>query len=223
MRPPRPTFVDDCGPAAAGAPRRNPQRRRLLAVLGGGIALGGVAALGLRPVRAANETIEVLRAWFEPSPENDTWMLAADVLVPLPSRLEEALQRGVPLHFVAEFELSRGRWYWLDEKIAQASQTFRLSYHALTRQYRVTLNGLAQHYPTLDEAVRAMGTVRGWRVVEVDLLRPGTPYDAQVRMRLDTGQLPKPFQVTALTNRDWTLQAEWKRFTFSPETARSGQ
>lgn len=195
----------------------------MLAALAGGVALGAVGAMAPRVLRAATDTIEVLRAGFEPSPENDVWMLSADVVVPLPPKLSEALQRGVPLYFVADFELNRGRWYWLDERIAQASQTYRLSYHALTRQYRVTLNGLAQHYGSLDEALRGLGTVRGWRVVEIDQVKPGTAYDAQVRMRLDTGQLPKPFQVTVLTNRDWTLQAEWKRFTFSPETAKSGQ
>ncbi len=223
MRLIRPPFVDDCGAAAAGARRRDTGRRRLLAALGSGLTLGTLGALAPRALRAASDTIEVLRAWFEPSPENDAWMLASDIAVPLPAKLSEALKGGVPMYFVAEFELNRGRWYWLDERIAQSSQTYRLSYHALTRQYRVTLNGLAQHYGSLDEALRGLGTVRGWRVVEIDQLKPGTAYEAQVRMRLDTGQLPKPFQVTVLTNRDWTLQAEWKRFTFSPETARSGQ
>jgi hypothetical protein len=28
--------------------------------------------------------------------------------------LEEAIQKGVPLYFVFEFELSRPRWYWVD-------------------------------------------------------------------------------------------------------------
>jgi hypothetical protein len=177
----------------------------------------------LRPVQAAAETIEVLRAWIEPSAEPEAWSLSADVVVPMPGRLEEAVHRGVALHFVTEFELSRGRWYWWDERIAQASRTSRLAYHAITRQYRLTVNGQSQPFATLDEAVQALGMVRDWRVVDGDALKAGTTYDAQVRMRLDTGQLPKPFQVTAFTNRDWTLHAEWKHFTFNTETARSEQ
>ena len=31
-------------------------------------------------------------------------------------------------------------------------------------------------------------------------------------MRLDTAQLPKPFQVSALANREWTLASPWKRW-----------
>jgi hypothetical protein len=34
-------------------------------------------------------------------------------------------------------------------------------------------------------------------------------------MRLDTTQLPKPFQVSALANREWTLASQWKRWELS--------
>jgi hypothetical protein len=37
-------------------------------------------------------------------------------------------------------------------------------------------------------------------------------------MRLDTTQLPKPFQLTAITSREWTLTSDWKRFAFAPST-----
>ena len=45
-------------------------------------------------------------------------MLNAEFDLTLNATLEEALQRGVPLYFVLEFEISRPRWYWLDEKVA---------------------------------------------------------------------------------------------------------
>jgi hypothetical protein len=35
-------------------------------------------------------------------------------------------------------------------------------------------------------------------------------------MRLDTSELPKPFQVSALANRDWKLASDWRRITWSP-------
>jgi hypothetical protein len=41
-------------------------------------------------------------------------------------------------------------------------------------------------------------------------------YDAALRMRLDTTQLPKPFQLTALTSRELHLDSPWKRFVLSP-------
>ena len=46
---------------------------------------------------------------------DDGHVLAADFSFDLNQRLEEAVTKGVVLFFVAEFELTRPRWYWLDE------------------------------------------------------------------------------------------------------------
>ncbi len=195
-------------------------RRRLLQ---GIPALAAAVLLAGLPAPARADSIEVADVRLEPSFEGDAWALSADFTVPISSRIEESVNRGVALYFVAEFELQRPRWYWWDEKVVQASQTYRLSYHALTRQYRLSINGYQQHYPSLVDAVRAISLLRGWKVVSADRVLPGYTYDAMVRLRLDVSQLPKPFQITAITNRDWNLQAEWKRFAFNPETAKSAQ
>jgi hypothetical protein len=177
-------------------------------------ALWAVVALIPHPAIAA-DAIEVVSARLEPAAGSEGWVLSASFDIPLPSSLEEAVSRGVPLYFVVEFELVRPRWYWWDERSVEARQVYRLSYHALTRQYRVALNGLQQSFGTLADAIASMSRVR-WTVMEPTQVNAGSSYEAQVRMRLDVSQLPKPFQVTAITNRDWTLQAEWKRFKFVP-------
>jgi hypothetical protein len=143
----------------------------------------------------------------------DGIFLHADFEFELTSRLEDALAKGVPLYFVTEFELVRPRWYWLDERVATATRSTRLSFHALTRTYRLTTGALHQSFATLDEALRVLSTVRGWQVLAKDAIKPDTSYVAYTRMRLDTAQLPKPFQVSALANRDWTLGAQWKKWT----------
>ncbi len=173
---------------------------------------GGLAA----PAAQAADAIEVASARIEPAAGGEAWVLASDFAISLPARLEEAVNRGVPLYFLVEFELGRPRWYWWDEKTVSLSLSYRLSYHALTRQYRLALNGFQQAFGSLDEAVEAMSRVRGWQVIEAGQVSPGTAYDAQVRIRLDGTMLPKPFQVSAITNRDWNLTAEWKRFKFTP-------
>lgn len=178
------------------------------------------ALLFVVPVAShAAEAIEVQDARLQSSP--DGWLLSADFAMILPARLEDAVNRGVALQFLVEFELTRPRWYWFDESVVAAALPYRLSYHALTREYRLSRAGLAQTFQSLPDALTAMSRVRGWRVLEPDQVRPGNDYDARVRMRLDMSQLPKPFQVNALTNRDWTPSSEWKRFRFSPETPKS--
>jgi hypothetical protein len=143
---------------------------------------------------------------------DDGIVLEADFDFELTPRLEDALGKGVPLYFLVEFECFRPRWYWFDERIGEASRSTRLSFHALTRTYRLTTGTLHQSFPTLAEAVRALGRVRAWQVLPRGTLRPDRTYSAYVRMRLDTTQLPKPFQVSALAGREWTLSSPWKRW-----------
>jgi len=128
----------------------------------------------------------------------------------LPWALEDAINRGVALYFVADFELYRTRWYWFDRRIAAASLTYRLTYSPLTRQYRVARGALALPFDTLADAVASIRRIRGWKVLDRGTMRAGEDYRAQIRMRLDTSQLPRPFQINALTNRDWTLASEWR-------------
>lgn len=144
----------------------------------------------------------------------DGYVLSADFKFELNPRLEEAVTKGVVLHFVADFELSKARWYWLDEKLASRSQTYRLSYHALTRQYRLSTGGLHQSFPTLSEATRVLSRLRNWNVIDKGdkSVRAGEAYTASLRMRLDVTQLPRPFQISALGNKDWSLGSDWKNW-----------
>ena len=105
------------------------------------------------------------------------------------------------------------RWYWLDEALVKSSQTYRLSYHALTRQYRLSTGGLHQSFDSLSDALRVLRRLRNWEVVEKgdgSGVRPGETYLAALRLRLDISQLPRPFQISALGNRDWSLASDWK-------------
>ena len=150
-------------------------------------------------------------------PDDDGWALEADFDVQLSPRLEEAINRGVPLYFVVEFELARPRWYWLDEKPVQVSQTYKISYTPLLRQYRLSVgNNIYQNFTRLDEVTRALSRLRAWHVAEKGALKKDTAYQAGLRMRLDTAQLPKPFQVNAIASRDWTLASDWQRWSLSP-------
>lgn len=145
------------------------------------------------------------------------YVLSADFNFELNQRLEEAVTKGVMLHFVADFELSKARWYWLDEKLAVRSQTYRLSYHALTRQYRLSTGGLHQSFASLSEAMQMLSRLRNWVVVEKGdkTVRAGETYQADLRLRLDITQLPRPFQITALGNKDWSLSSDWKTWSAS--------
>lgn len=141
-------------------------------------------------------------------------LLNAEFDLAVNATLEEALQKGIPLYFVLEFDLTRSRWYWLDDKVAQTVITSRVSYNALTQQYVVRSGLLTQNFNTLDEVERYIGRVNSRPVAQASALARGTRYDAALRLRLDVNQLPKPFQVNALASREWTLASDWYRWSF---------
>jgi uncharacterized protein YfcZ (UPF0381/DUF406 family) len=169
--------------------------------------------LSLAPAAWA-DGIEIRSASITPS--DDGWQLDAQFDIRFSPRLEEAVNRGVPLYFVVDFELSRPRWYWFDEKPVQVSQTYKISYTPLLRQYRLSVGNVYQNFTRMEEVTRVLSKIRGWHVADRGALKRDGTYQAAVRMRLDTGQLPKPFQVNAIASRDWTLDSDWHRWTIGP-------
>ncbi len=145
-----------------------------------------------------------------------TWTLNASFQMELGQRLEDAVGKGLPLIFLTEVEIARPRWYWFNEKTVSLTQVNRLSYNALTQQYRVASGSLTQRFNSLPEAINMISRVSRLRLAARSELKPGSQYEVAVRMRLDVSQLPKPFQINAMTNREWTLASDWRRFVFTP-------
>jgi len=167
---------------------------------------------------AADERIGVIAAALEPIPGGGV-ALNATFEFEMPQVLEEAVQKGIAVYFNIEFELFRKRWYWLDRKLSTSTLTYRLSFSPLTRQYRLARGGLSQPFDSLDEALGLLKSVRQWKVIDPGVLSARDSYEAQVRMRLDVTQLPKPFQVNAITSREWNLASDWREVAVPVETA----
>lgn len=149
-------------------------------------------------------------------PGDGGYVLNADIDIELNPRLIDAVARGVSLYFTTEVVIERPRWYWLNETVARRSLDYRVSYHAITRSYRLSVGNLHQSFDELDDVVRTMQRVRNWLVAETGALEAGVSHEVALRFRLDTSQLPKPFQVTAIGSSDWNLGTEWIRWTFLP-------
>jgi hypothetical protein len=183
--------------------------RRWLALLLLPLLLGTAGGAG-----AQGHGIEVRRAAV--SVGEDYYLLEADFDVALSAPLEEALNKGIPLYFVLEFEMVRPRWYWFNDRAIGTQQTYRLSYSALTRQYRIGVGAFYQNYPSLGEALQVMSRLRRRYDLEPGALSRGTAYIAGLRLRLDISQLPRPFNLNALGSREWSLGSDWHRWTVTP-------
>lgn len=183
-------------------------RRRAL------VTLAGLALLSTGTPSRASESMQVKSIRLDLSPDDGLLLLGAEFTINLSNALKNAVSRGLPLHFVTEFELIRPRTFWFDQTRATGQMEWRLSYHALTRQYRVSWAKGSESFSTLDEALSVMMKQRDWAIISVNQLQPDTSYLLRVRMRLDSSRLPKPFQVTAITDSDWNSQSAWKGLSF---------
>ncbi|MBI5269531.1 MAG: DUF4390 domain-containing protein [Burkholderiales bacterium] len=167
--------------------------------------LAALAGIGTpAPVRAQGvdlTTLDVVRA--------DGELLLDFVARPgLSKAVEDAMQRGVPIYFVAQATLYRSRWYWRDERVARVTRTWRLSYQPLTSSWRVGFGTLSQSYATAEEALAVASRAARWKVADLDQLDPDERYYLEFSYRLDDNQLPRPMQLDLAAQADWQLSVQ---------------
>ena len=154
------------------------------------------------------------------------WLLSAQTRLELGGAVEEALLKGVAVHFVAQVVAVRERWYWTDRTVLRASRHFRLAYLPLTRKWRLNMAteplssstlaaSLSQTFDTLAEALAPMRRLAGWKIADATKLQPGTRYTIDYRFWLDVQQLPRPFQFGAGAQADWNLNVG-RKFRLEP-------
>ncbi|MBK7061924.1 MAG: DUF4390 domain-containing protein [Rubrivivax sp.] len=159
-----------------------------------------------RPAQARGDAVELVSLQTMRSDGALTLEFVTQVI--LPRAVEDALQRGVPVYFMAQATLWRNRWYWRDERIARVSRTWRLAYQPLTSTWRVGLGGLNQNYPTLAEAMATVTRLSQWRLVDLSQIDPDSSYSIDFSWRLDTSQLPSPMLIGLIGGSEFSIGVE---------------
>lgn len=151
---------------------------------------------------------------------DDSVYLSAAVQFELPSLVEEVLDKGIAIYFVAEAELFQERWYWTDRKVAQVQRHMRLAYQPLTRRWRLNVSpvpitgaaglgiSLNQNFDTLSDALDAIKRVGRLRLGDAAEIGDDPLHQVTFRFRLDTSQLPRPFQIGVVGQADWNIAVE---------------
>jgi len=156
--------------------------------------------------------------------------LTAQLKLELGAAVEDALIKGLAVHFVAEAEFMRDRWYWYDRKVGAATRYYRLAFQPLTRRWRLNVSnepisgaGLAgsisQNFDTLQEALNVVRRQSGWKVADMSDAEVESRQYIMYRFKLDTTQLPRPFQIAAGNQVEWTLGASGQ-LRLTPEMVR---
>ena len=163
-----------------------------------------LCAVAASPVRA--QGIEL--AALDLQRHDGELMLDFEVRLTLPRGVEDAMQRGVPVYFVAEATLYRSRWYWRDERVARVQRSWRVAYQPLTSNWRVGFGGFNQSFATLPEALAVVSRSARWKVVELSQLDGDAKHYLDFSYRLDTSQLPSPLQIGLGGQSEWALGIE---------------
>lgn len=191
-----------------------------------GAVLALLVAAGLPCQASSGASVDELRV----EQTSDGLLLFVQMRLRLAPAVEDALRKGIVVHFLTEAKVMRERWYWSDQQLAAAERYTRLAYQPLTQRWRLNTSsepisatdlgiGLTQHYDSLDDALVAVQRIAGWKIASVtELTGEGRQY-LQFRFRLDSGQLPRTFQLGAVGQPDWHLSLE-RRIELGAESAR---
>ena len=164
-----------------------------------------------QPLHAA-EGVGVQLAEIRAIPEG--YELSAQFVINPSRTLEEALEKGVALHFLAELEVMRPRSWWFNESVGEASRRMRIYYNFLLRRYVIDSGYTTLTAATLDEALAVLGRVEHWQVLDRGTLKTGQRYEARLRFKMDASQLAKPLQMGAIASGKWDLQSGWYEWKF---------
>ncbi len=188
-------------------------------------------ALLLSPVQAQTNNapgLEVIELRLEKS--EGALLMQSSLRLELSPVVEDALQKGMPIYFVTEAEITRDRWYWYDKKINAVARHYRLAYQPLTRLWRLNVSrepigtvglasSLSQSFETLPEALTAIRRTVNWKVADLSEISSDNKYTLLFKFRLDVSQLARPFQMTAGGNADWNLATQ-KTMRFTSDMGR---
>ena len=185
------------------------------------VAVSGIFFLQLFGVLSINGTARAEAVIADAAPlvlerSDEGVFLTTQVNFELPSVIDDVLRKGIPVHFVAEAELLRDRWYWYDKRIAKASRYLRLAYQPLVRRWKLQVgsapignNGLgvtlSQNFESLSDAMAAIQRFSRWRIASATDVDADARYNIEFSFRLDVAQLPRPFQIGVAGQTEWSI------------------
>jgi hypothetical protein len=182
------------------------------------IAFACLVWSGAGPVWAQATAPEISRFRLERA--GDSVLLSAELQFELPTAVEEALLKGVAVVFVAETEVTRERWYWMNKKVVSTERHMRLAFQPLTRRWRLNVApglmsntglgvALNQTFDSLTDALAAVQRLSRWKIADFGTIDLERRHWVDFRFRLDASQLPRPLQIGTLGQSEWNISMSY--------------
>ena len=152
-------------------------------------------------------TIEYANGRFRDS----FYLIDASIKYDLSDSVLEALSHGIQLRFDVTFEIKRvRRWVW-DKNVRNSILSYSLEYLPLSNNYLVInlITGVRRQVLELNEALRILGAVNDFPVINENDLDPARSYNVFMMSSLKIRTLPLPLQPLALVSPKWNLSSPW--------------
>jgi hypothetical protein len=153
--------------------------------------------------------VEIRSAYAEV--EDGVYYIRARLDYTLGSSALEALGNGVTLNIELQVFVNRVRRFMWDDTVADLSQRYQLSFHALTQRYLVAnLNsGERVSFGDLSSALVHLGDVGHLPVIDQALLDEDDRYRLGLRAIVDVKELPGPLNLLSRVWGNWRIVSEW--------------
>jgi len=146
------------------------------------------------------------------------YFVDATVQIELSADARNAVESGVPLQFVFDFEVHRPRRFMWDRKLLVLRRSGRLERHALANKFVVT--DLVTHqravHTSIEDAMAALGELNDITLGKAKDLLGQTGLQGRLRAQLDIEALPAPLRPIAYLSPSWHLKSAWQEWSLSP-------
>ncbi len=183
----------------AASKRRGPGAWRYPLCLAGALLIAKASLAGFNINEARTRLVD------------GVYLLDAQITFDFSEESLEALANGVALTVIVEMDIVQSRPLVWDKRLARLSSRHQLQRHALSNRYVLTnLNtGESRSFRTLRGAMRALGTLERFPMLDSHLLHADNDYTLRLRARLDIEALPAPLRPLAYLSELWRKSDKW--------------
>jgi len=162
------------------------------------------------PAGADNFSVKSVRAYLE----NNSLHVNARFDLPVNPRIEEALNKGIPIDVTISINMLKHRWWWWNRVVTDHDLHRRIQFHALSRQYLVSgLHGRdpSLSFSLLSQALAHAGTIDNLKIFLAPKknIEVNARYLLQLRARLDIEALPMLMRPLAYATPSWRRNTGW--------------
>ena len=129
--------------------------------------------------------------------------------------MSEAVHNGIPLTFAFSVDLFAEKNNWPDQKVKEYEFNHVMEYNSLKKEYIVhrNENGESRVTNSLEEAIRIMSEINGFKVLPLNELDSRTAYNLRAKAQMARKTMPPYFHYLIPFSTPWDFETQWYKLT----------